>query len=71
MTKDPIGALPPTPLELDKPLLFWLSQAVCINVYYVLGFGKLLMLKDFFLEDNFALNILKSLNWRFLVFESN
>lgn len=47
MTKDPIGALPPTPLELDKPLLFWLSQAVCINVYYVLGFGKLLMLKDF------------------------
>lgn len=48
MTKDPIGALPPTPLELDKPLLLWLSQAVCINVYYVLGFGKLLMLKDFF-----------------------
>lgn len=71
MTKDPIGALPPTPLELDKPLLLWLSQAVCINVYYVLGFGKLLMLKDFFKKIIFALKILNSLNWRFLVFESN
>lgn len=71
MTKDPIRALPPTLLELDKPLLLWLSRAVCINVYYVLGFGKLLMLKDFFLENNFALKILNSLNWRFLVFESN
>lgn len=71
MTKDPIGALPPTPLELDKPLLLWLSRAVCINVYYVLGFGKLLMLKDFFKKIIFALKILNSLNWRFLVFESN
>lgn len=71
MIKDFIGVLLLIWLELDKLLLFQLFQVVCINVYYVFGFGKLLMLKDFFLENNFVLKILNFLNWRFLVFELN